>query len=177
VKKPVYEAKKLYWTIMSLEEWRFIAAATEEGLVYVAREEEPYPRFARWKARHYPGWISVQDDDVMRPYVQALETYWSGRSKSFDIPVISQGTEFQQLVWKELKRIAYGETCSYADIAERIGKPTAVRAVGSAIGANPLLIIVPCHRVLSRSGSLTGYSGGLDLKERLLEIEGVWTTE
>jgi len=113
----------------------------------------------------------------MRPYVQALETYWSGRSKSFDIPVISQGTEFQQLVWKELKRIAYGETCSYADIAERIGKPTAVRAVGSAIGANPLLIIVPCHRVLSRSGSLTGYSGGLDLKERLLEIEGVWTTE
>lgn len=168
----VTDDKHLYWTAINLEEWRLLAAATEEGLVYVAREDEPFAKFERWLRRHYPARHSVRDESRMRPYVDALQAYWKGDSRSFDIPVVSHGTEFQQRVWDELKLIAYGETSSYAEIAERIGKPAAVRAVGRAVGANPLLIVVPCHRVISRTGALTGYSGGLDLKKRLLELEG-----
>jgi len=165
-------SKMLYWTVIQLEEWRLIAAATEEGLVYVAREEELYGQFRRWKEKHYPSAECVRDEKRMQPYAEALQAYWEGRSKTFDIPAVSHGTQFQQRVWDELKRIAYGETSSYAEIARRIGKPEALRAAGRAIGANPLLIVVPCHRVISRTGALTGYSGGLDLKKRLLEIEG-----
>jgi methylated-DNA-[protein]-cysteine S-methyltransferase len=86
-----------------------------------------------------------------------------------------EGTEFQLSVWNYLTRIPYGETRSYAQVAEAIGRPKAVRAVGAANGSNPVAIIVPCHRVIGSSGKLTGYGGGLPLKKRLLELEGAWT--
>ena len=98
--------------------------------------------------------------------------YLRGERRSFDLPLDPMGTPFQQAVWAELRRIPYGETRSYGQVAAGIGKPKAVRAVGQANHRNPLPIFIPCHRVIGASGKLTGYGGGLDLKEKLLELEG-----
>jgi methylated-DNA-[protein]-cysteine S-methyltransferase len=100
-----------------------------------------------------------------------LDAYFAGALRVFDVPLAPSGTAFQQRVWAALREIPYGATVSYKDIAERIGNPKAVRAVGLANGANPIGIIVPCHRVIGSSGKLTGYAGGLWRKERLLALE------
>ena len=101
-----------------------------------------------------------------------LSEYFAGSRKSFDLELAPRGTEFQRAVWTELCRIPYGDTVSYADLARRIGKPSAVRAVGAANGANPIAVIVPCHRVIGSNGSLTGYGGGIERKQWLLALEG-----
>ena len=100
-----------------------------------------------------------------------LDEYFRGERKRFTIPVKPCGTAFQQDVWRKIQRIGYGKTVSYKDISESMGKPGACRAVGNACGKNPVLIIIPCHRVIGASGSLTGYAGGIDKKVRLLELE------
>ncbi len=102
---------------------------------------------------------------------QQLTEYFDGERKEFDLPLSLAGTEFQLRVLDELQRIPYGETTSYGDIAARIGKPKAMRAVGAANGRNPIPIIVPCHRVIGSSGDLTGFGGGLDAKQALLQLE------
>jgi len=104
---------------------------------------------------------------------QQLAEYFAGKRRDFDLTLAPRGTEFQQEVWAALRTIPFGATCCYADIAERIGRPSAMRAVGAANGKNPIAIVVPCHRVIGRDGSLTGYGGGLDRKRWLLEHEGV----
>ncbi len=109
-----------------------------------------------------------------KPFVEAakqLTEYFAGERKTFDLPLQLHGTEFQMQVLDELQRIPYGETTSYGDIANRIGRPKAVRAVGAANGRNPIPIIVPCHRVIGSSGDLTGFGGGLDTKSALLRLE------
>ncbi len=100
-----------------------------------------------------------------------LQLYFEGELYKFDLPLKIKGTEFQQKVWKALMDIPYGQTRSYKDIAQMIGQPNAARAIGMANNKNPLLIIIPCHRVIGTSGSLTGYAAGLDLKINLLKIE------
>ena len=102
---------------------------------------------------------------------EQLNSYFAKQCKSFDIDVCLTGTHFQKLVWKQLRNIPFGETQTYAKLAELIGRPKAVRAVGAAIGANPIPIIIPCHRVVGSDGSLTGFGGGLKTKEFLLELE------
>jgi len=102
---------------------------------------------------------------------EQLKQYFASDRRDFDIPLQPSGTEFQKSVWAELRRIPYGEHISYGELAKRIGNPAASRAVGLANGRNPLSIIVPCHRVISQNGSLTGYAGGLERKQFLLEIE------
>ena len=104
--------------------------------------------------------------------VGQLRAYFAGRLRRFDLPLDLRGTDFQLRVWRELERIPYGETRSYLQIAEAIGAPRAVRAVGAANGANPIPIVVPCHRVIGAGGKLVGYGGGLPLKKRLLQLEG-----
>jgi methylated-DNA-[protein]-cysteine S-methyltransferase len=101
-----------------------------------------------------------------------LADYFAGKLKRFTVPVLPEGTEFERLVWAELLTIPWGTTRTYGEIAVAIGKPNASRAVGRAIGANPVAIIIPCHRVIGKDGSLTGYAGGLDRKKTLLAIEG-----
>lgn len=103
--------------------------------------------------------------------VLQLEEYFDGRRKEFDIPIKLRGTEFQKKVWNELLKIPYGKTVSYKDISIKIGNPKACRAVGMANHNNPILIIVPCHRVINKNKKLGGYALGLDLKRRLLELE------
>jgi methylated-DNA-[protein]-cysteine S-methyltransferase len=115
------------------------------------------------------GWML--DHDAFADAVEQLEAYFAGELTDFDIEMDMRGTEFQQRVWKALLTIPYGETRSYGEIAEQVGAPGAARAVGLANGHNPIAIIVPCHRVVGASGSLTGYGGGLDRKKTLLDLE------
>ena len=101
-----------------------------------------------------------------------IREYFRGERRRFDLELNPSGTEFQRRVWRALSEIGYGEVCNYADIARRIGKPGAARAVGQANGANPIPIVIPCHRVIAADGSIGGYSGGLATKKRLLALEG-----
>jgi len=112
-----------------------------------------------------------QDSAVFTDVVDQLKSYFAGERKAFDLPLVLEGTTFQKRVWTALQNIPYGETVSYKVLAERVGSPKAVRAVGAANGANPIPIIIPCHRVIGNDGSLTGFGGGLPLKKRLLELE------
>jgi methylated-DNA-[protein]-cysteine S-methyltransferase len=101
-----------------------------------------------------------------------LKEYFDGKRKKFDIPLDIKGTDFQKRVWNELQKIPYGKTISYKKLSEKLGDVKAIRAVGKANGQNPIPIIIPCHRVIGADGELTGYAGGLEVKEKLLEIEG-----
>jgi methylated-DNA-[protein]-cysteine S-methyltransferase len=117
---------------------------------------------------------SAPDHPVLQRTAQQLAQYFAGQRRTFDMPLATvAGTPFQHAVWRALRDIPFGSTCSYGELAVRIGKPAAVRAVGAAVGRNPLSIIVPCHRVIGASGSLTGYAGGLPRKTALLNLEGV----
>jgi methylated-DNA-[protein]-cysteine S-methyltransferase len=109
---------------------------------------------------------------VMRETIRQLRLYFAGELQTFDLPLELIGTEFQKKVWTALVTIPYGETRSYTEIAQQIGAPRAVRAVGAANGRNPIPIIVPCHRVIGASGSLVGFGGGLEWKRKLLDLEG-----
>ncbi len=117
----------------------------------------------------HSGW--ERDEDAFSDAVEQLESYFAGERREFDLELDLVGTTFQRRVWEALLTIPYGETRSYGQIAEQIGSPGAFRAVGLANGHNPIGIIVPCHRVVGASGSLTGYGGGLERKRILLELE------
>jgi len=125
-----------------------------------------------WIARHYPK-AALVEGRAPPPVRQAFETYFAGQPRALEaVPWKASGTPFQLSVWAALCTIPAGETLSYAALAARIGRPTAVRAVGLANGANPVAVVVPCHRVIGADGSLTGYGGGLARKRQLLELEG-----
>ena len=113
----------------------------------------------------------MYNQDRIRPYVIQFEEYFIGKRQNFNIPLVLRGTDFQISVWKALLRIPYGTTKTYSEIAQEINRPKAVRAVGGAIGANPVSIVVPCHRVIGKDGTLTGFGGGLEIKAELLRIE------
>lgn len=114
----------------------------------------------------------VEDSERTAEVRRQLEEYFAGERETFDLTLAPEGTAFEKSVWSELSRIPYGQTRSYAEIARAIGRPGAARAVGRANGANPIPIVVPCHRVIGANGSLTGFGGGLEVKSLLLEIEG-----
>ena len=142
-----------------------LLAGDEQGL-HLLHMDAAQP----WKL---PGaWQPAVDqlDEVARQ----LDEYFAGKREVFEVRLAPLGTAFQQEVWHALQRIPYGTTCSYGDLAEQIGRPRAVRAVGTANGANPIAIIVPCHRVIGSNGTLTGYAGGVERKQMLLELEGAW---
>lgn len=115
--------------------------------------------------------LYCQNDPILSMTIRQLKEYFSGERKQFDIPIAAVGTDFQLAVWSVLKNIPYGSLWSYQDVANAIGNPKAVRAVGSANGKNPISIIVPCHRVIGKGGQLTGYAGGVENKAKLLDIE------
>jgi methylated-DNA-[protein]-cysteine S-methyltransferase len=119
----------------------------------------------------HPALVGPRDDALLGAVREQLQAYFAGELLDFDLPLGLQGTPFQRRVWEALRRIPYGTTASYIDIARRIGRPTAPRAVGAANGRNPIAIIVPCHRVIGADGTLTGYGGGLDRKRWLLRHE------
>jgi methylated-DNA-[protein]-cysteine S-methyltransferase len=112
------------------------------------------------------------EDAILAKAAKQLGEFFNGRRRHFDLPLTASGTQFQREVWSQLTAIPFGEVRSYRDIAAKIGRPTAVRAVGAANGRNPLPIVVPCHRVIGADGSLTGFAGGLERKRQLLVLEG-----
>ncbi|MBM3548332.1 MAG: methylated-DNA--[protein]-cysteine S-methyltransferase [Alphaproteobacteria bacterium] len=121
-------------------------------------------------------WIAAnggeRDDRAIAPVARQVAEYFSGKRKSFDFPLAPKGTPFQQEVWKALLKIPFGKTTTYAALAEELGRPGAFRAVGRANATNPIAVIVPCHRVIGTDGTLTGYAGGIPIKQKLLELEG-----
>jgi methylated-DNA-[protein]-cysteine S-methyltransferase len=120
-------------------------------------------------ARPDPEW--QEDPSALTEPVRQLNAYFAGQLEQFALALLPQGTPFQQTVWSELQKIPYGETISYGELARRIGNPKASRAVGLANGSNPISIVIPCHRVIGSNGKLTGYGGGLPIKEKLLALE------
>ena len=142
---------------------KLLLAGDANGLQQILFSTEGRP------AKPDPEWI--EDAATLQPAIQQLQSYFAGELDTFDLPLSPQGAPFQQKVWSELQKIPYGQTISYGELARRIGNPKASRAVGLANGSNPLSIVIPCHRVIGSNGKLTGYGGGLPIKEKLLALE------
>ncbi|TVX89740.1 methylated-DNA--[protein]-cysteine S-methyltransferase [Paenibacillus agilis] len=161
----------IYWTLLNQDGWHMYLAATTKGLCYVGSQHKPFEELTAWVQNRFPNCHFIRDDEKLEPYVKELTEYLNGQRGCFSIPFDLQGTPFQLAVWEALCQVPYGQIQTYSQIADSINKPSAVRAVGAAIGANPLLITVPCHRVIGKNGSLTGYRGGLEMKTQLLQLE------
>jgi methylated-DNA-[protein]-cysteine S-methyltransferase len=153
----------MYYCYLNSPIGDLLLAGDDDGLSLIG--------FPQGKMRHDPEPDWIFNEKPFAAARQQLEEYFAGNRKEFDLPLHLSGTDFQVQVLEELQRIPYGETTSYGDIAKRIGRPKAMRAVGAANGRNPIPIIVPCHRVIGSSGDLTGFGGGLDTKEALLRLE------
>jgi methylated-DNA-[protein]-cysteine S-methyltransferase len=145
---------------------RLTLVASDDGLAAILWEND--------RPRRVPLNIEAEDNDhpVLVETERQLQEYFAGRRKEFELTLDPAGTDFQRKVWGALMTIPFGETRSYAQIAQQIGNPTAARAVGAANGRNPLSIVAPCHRVVGASGALTGFAGGLEVKAHLLAFEG-----
>jgi len=167
----INQKQTVYYGKITCENHFIYIAATNKGLCYVGSPNEGVNELNHWinKKQFIP--TLIEDKEKIKPYTMQLQDYLSGKRKSFDVPIDVKGTPFQEAVWNELKNIPYGKTVSYTDIANSIGNPTAVRAVGAAVGANPVLIVIPCHRVIAKNGRLTGFRGGISMKEKLLALE------
>ncbi|RDU35967.1 cysteine methyltransferase [Neobacillus piezotolerans] len=161
----------IYWEVFKNESLPLLLGATDKGLCFAGSPGSGEGECEAIIQKRYPGASLIKQAEPLRPFITEFAEYLDGRRTEFSWQLDSSGTAFQELVWEALRHIPYGETVCYSDIANRIGKPTAVRAVGSAIGANPVLIAVPCHRVVGKDGSMTGFREGLDMKRFLLELE------
>lgn len=148
-------------------------AATERGLCHITFPHESFDYLRNAVEKRIPNAQWARSDERLREFGEQLKQYLDGERTTFTLPVDYRGTEFQNEVWRALVRIPYGEVRSYSDIAREIGRDKAVRAVGAANGANPVPIVVPCHRVIGKNNTLTGFRGGLAIKETLLRLEGV----
>lgn len=139
--------------------------ASDDALAAIHFAGQPLDTFRRG--------VPTRDDahQVLREAVRQLTEYFAGERSAFDLPLDFGGTAFQRSVWETLLTIPYGDTWSYADVADRLGQPSATRAVGAANGKNPIPIVGPCHRVIGKDGSLTGFGGGLPVKQKLLALE------
>lgn len=145
-------------------------AATERGVVRIGFARAS-PEYAAWLVRHLADHTRTSSLPTLEQLREELADYFERRLTRFRVPLDLLGTPFQCAVWQALRDIPYGETWTYGELAQRLGRPRAVRAVGSANGANPVPILVPCHRVVAAGAKLGGYSGGLDIKRRLLALE------
>jgi len=146
-----------------------LLSADERGLLLIRFAERGRP------ARPEPGWR--EDRGPLSEATSQLERYFAGELREFDLRLAPEGTPFQLEVWNALRRIPYGRTMSYGELARSVGRPSASRAVGAANGRNPLPIVVPCHRVIGADGGLTGFGGGVEIKRALLELEGALAHE
>jgi methylated-DNA-[protein]-cysteine S-methyltransferase len=144
------------------------------GPLVLVAQDDALAALHMHEQRHLPdpATYGAPDDGALPAVGEQLDAYFAGQLTSFDVPLHLEGTPFQLRVWSALREIPYGRTASYGELAARIGRPTASRAVGMANGRNPIAIIVPCHRVVGSDGRLVGYGGGVDRKRRLLALEG-----
>jgi methylated-DNA-[protein]-cysteine S-methyltransferase len=154
---------QMYYTKVESPVGPLLLAGEESGLHFLS--------FASSKRAKKPERDWKKDRAPFAEAIRQVRAYFAGELKLFDLPLIFEGTDFQVRVWHALRTIPYGETWSYMELAQRIGTPKAVRAVGAANGSNPIPIIVPCHRVIGSNGDLTGFGGGLPIKKKLLALE------
>jgi len=148
-------------------------ASSKKGLCWlnIGEQRSEEQDLQAWVEKFLPGWALIKNQAMNNQVVVEFREYLRGQRTEFTVPLHRVGTDFQIKVWQELSRIPYGVTCSYGDVAERIGCHGGQRAVGLANSKNPIGIVVPCHRVIGKNGSLTGYAGGLDKKALLLQLE------
>jgi methylated-DNA-[protein]-cysteine S-methyltransferase len=158
----------MYYSYVDTPLGRLLLVGTKAALVglYFADSQHTPPLERDW----------INDDTIFAKAKAQLAEYFEGHRKAFDLPLEFTGTDFQKSVWRELSKIPYGQSISYGEIAKAIGRPKAVRAVGTAVGRNPLCLVGPCHRVLATGGGLGGYAGGIDKKKQLLKLEGIAVT-
>ena len=148
------------------------AVLSATGLAYLTFAQQAVADCEAWVGRWMPQAQLADRLPLLEELTHQLRAYFGGRRREFTIPLDLRGTAFQCEVWQALRHIPYGQVRAYSDLAAAIGRPRAVRAVGAANGANPIPIIVPCHRLIGKSGSLIKYGGGLEIKRRLLALEG-----
>ncbi len=160
--------KKVYLSHMESPIGELIISSSKEGLCGIWIEEDSNMRI--WLNKYFD--IVEECSEYNINIINQLQNYFKGELKRFKVPFHLLGTEFQKLIWKEFLQIPYGSTASYKDIAVRIGKPAGSRSVGSAAGANRIPVVIPCHRIIGSNGSLTGFTGGIQKKVKLLELEG-----
>lgn len=151
---------------------RMYVARSAAGVCRICLPNEKRTSFMAWLKKWYPEEEVVQDRESLSDAAREITAYLRGESRSFSFALDLKATPFRRRVLDRVRRIRYGETVSYKDVAARTGNPTAVRAVAGAVAANPLPLVIPCHRVVAHDGSLGGYGGGLSLKRRLLSMEG-----
>lgn len=155
----------IYYTKMESPVGEILLVSDGHHLLRVSMDRQKYA------AEIQPDWVEKRNVPSLQMAAEQLQSYFAGKRSDFDLPLSFQGTEFQKRVWHCLTRIPYGETISYGELARRVGNAKASRAVGLANGKNPLAIVVPCHRVIGANGTLTGYGGGLERKQKLLLLE------
>ena len=144
---------------------------SEQGLAYVQLPHQDGRGFDGWRTRHAPDARVERGFEPNRPHVTQLLEFLGGKRREFSLPLDLRGTDFQLAVYREVERIPFGQSRSYAEVAAAVGRPRATRAVGAANGANPIPLVIPCHRVIGKNGQLTGFGGGLPVKKLLLALE------
>lgn len=165
------EQRIIYWTISSINQYSFIFAKSNQGLCYIDCNDHLYDSLKRWIKKHKLNDKLIQSKEPFILIIEKLKRYFKGEHIDFNEEIDLHGTCFQKSVWRNLQRIPYGKTITYSELAKQINRPKAVRAVANAIGANPLLIVIPCHRIIGKDGSLTGFRAGLKMKKELLSLE------
>jgi methylated-DNA-[protein]-cysteine S-methyltransferase len=162
------------YTTMDSAVGRLLIASSDRGLLRIEFLQNGVGEAISRLERAYPGETLVEDLAMNRDVLNQLQEYFQGRRRVFTLPLELRGTEFQRSVWDAVAGVPYGQTRSYVDIANKLGKPKACRAVGAANGANPIPIVIPCHRIIGSDGSMTGFGGGIPIKEKLLALEKAW---
>ena len=167
------EAKNqtIYYGQMSNREWPIYLAVTEKGLCFIGSLGGGKKELKEWMNKTNSSDMYKEDQNKIASYATQLEEYFKGKRTKFNLPLDTKGTAFQKKVWAGLATIPYGETITYGELAEIIGHPRSFRAVGAAIGKNPLLIVIPCHRVVHKDKNIEGYRGPLEMKINLLRFE------
>lgn len=159
------------WAYAGQGDFKLTLARTDRGLCYVGSPGEGPEELERHCIKRFPDAQFIHDPPALKDYRESLESLLMGSSESFHLPFDTAGTDFQRSIWQALLKVPHGQTISYSELAASVGKPQAVRAAGSAVGANPLLVFVPCHRVIRKSGDVSGFRGGMPLKHHLLKME------
>ena len=161
----------LFYSAMTTPVGRIYLGAVAETLCALTLGSEAKPQLFHYFSKHFPDRDVEASKTHLSEPIQQLEAYFDGHLKHFELDLHLEGTAFQKKVWTALSEIPYGRTISYGELAQTLDLPGGSRAVGSANGQNPIPIIIPCHRVIAADGSLGGYTGGLDIKRRLLDLE------
>ncbi|WP_342255544.1 methylated-DNA--[protein]-cysteine S-methyltransferase [Spiroplasma endosymbiont of Poecilobothrus nobilitatus] len=167
---------KWYYNNLKVNNWNLYVAVSEQSVTFIGSNNKGFNELESWLKKKRPNILLIADQEGKTNLVmEQLTEYLMGKRTFFTLAFDFTGTSFQKKVWAEVAKIPYGTTTCYADIAQKIGRPQAMRAAGTAIGNNAITILVPCHRVLGKNNALRGYrGGGLEMKASLLQLENIW---